>query len=272
MENRKHSNDSYIIYSQANRFLKVGQLVSGNKTPSSTQVFSFSSKGPFLRAFCGPAWAPQDKAFPPPLAHRAAGAASGRGSHPEPAGSRAPHSCTLAPRPAGAPKGAPRPETSARGDAWAAACVSSLQPLPRPPPRSRGALSRRSGRTPGRRQAQPSWGHSPRASARGAGSSCRVAQGSGEEEGARRAQGARAHARRPTLKQSPRSASVADRREARAGGIRGGPGRPREYSPGLPRGDGRGAWPAARRVQTGPKQPKGGRLAPAPGAKADAGC
>lgn len=267
MENGKHSNDSYIIYSQANRggsgFLKVGQLVNGTKTPSSTQVFSFLSKGPFPGVFCEPAWDPQDKASPPGshTEREQAGAASGRGPHPEPAESRAPHSCThLAPRPAGAPKGAPRPETSARGDARAAACVSSLRPLPRPPPPSRGALSPRSGRTPGRRQAQPSWGRSPRASAPGAGASSRGAQG------------ARAHAHLPTLKQSPGSASVADRREGRAGGTRGGPGRPREHRPGRPGGNGRGAWPAARRVQTGPRQPKSGRLAPAPGAKADAGC
>lgn len=137
MENRKHSNDSYIIYSQANRggsgFRKVGQLVNGTKTPFSTQVFSFSSKGPFPGVFCGPAWAPQDKAFPPRLTEREQqGLLLGAAPTQNPLEAE-PHSCThLAPLPAGAPKDAPRLETSARGDARAASD-------PTPDPEQRGA-------------------------------------------------------------------------------------------------------------------------------------
>lgn len=175
MENRKHSNGSYIIYSQANRggsgFLKVGQLVNGTKTPFSTQVFSFSSKGPFPGVFCGPAWAPQDKAFPPRLTERE----SSRGcfwARPPPRTRWKPsstaahiwHPARLEPRRARLDPKPLRGETPGR-------------PRPRPPPPRRGALSGRSGRTPGRRQAEPSWGPSPRTSAAGAGASSRGGQG-----------------------------------------------------------------------------------------------
>ena len=70
-----------------------------------------------------------------------------------------------------------------------------------------------------------------------------------------------------------------DRREGRARGARCGPGRTREAVQGgrEASGEGPGAaalgppWAAARRVQTGPRRSKLGRLAPGAAAKADAG-
>lgn len=63
------------------------------------------------------------------------------------------------------------------------------RPRTRPPTPSRGALSGRSGRTPGRRQAQPSWGPSPRASAPGAGASSPGGRGAARRNRERREPG-----------------------------------------------------------------------------------
>lgn len=182
---------------ELSRIPRIGQLANGGtKPPSSTQVFSFLSKGP----------------------------------HPEPAGSRMQHSSThLEPRPAGALRDAPRPQPSAPGTSGRprAAPPSSRRSHPRPVQRGAQQAVRAD---PWRRQAQCCWGRSLCASLWGAGFPAR-------SRGAPRAR-TPMHRRQ----QSPRCASVKAR----------GPGRHRER--GLARGSGP-PWPAACRVQTGPRQP-----------------
>lgn len=144
-------------------FLKVGQLINGIKTPSSTQVEKPSVSHPKALHFPEPTVvcrgnpptpAPR-QIFPARLTYRERERAQ-QGLLLRKAPTQNPleaERCTAAhiwhssrPDPR---RAAPRPETSARGDVRAAACVSSLRPLSRPPPQSGGALSPRSGRTPG---------------------------------------------------------------------------------------------------------------------------
>lgn len=165
------------------------------------------------------------------------------GPHPEPAGSLAQHSCThLETRPAGALRGVP-------GDARASACGSSLWPLPplgSPPPRRRSAPSGRSGRTPGGARHCPA-GEAPRAPVlveRGPFQPKRLEKGSSGECGE-----PPAHTR---VCKTFSKALASQPLKIRARAEQEEPVRARAA---LGEGPGARFWPAARRVQTGPRQP-----------------
>lgn len=200
----------------------------------------------------------------PPGSHRAAGAASD--SAPTEGEVRALHSCThLEPRPGGAPRGAQGPpKLCARRHQSGHRPLRPAAALRLPPGRP-GALSPRSGWTPGC-QAWARWGSPLRASLYGA--------------AARAGSPGRTYARKPV---SPAPGFCTRVRSARGPGLgkaQGGPGRPGEAVPGgrEASGEGPGAaalgppWPAARRVQTGPRRPKaaGARQGPRPRLTRDA--
>lgn len=243
-----------------------------NQDPVLNPSLQFLPQRPFTpQNLLRPGLGPPRQSFPTRLTQRESRAQAAPAScpHPDAAGSRALHSCThLEPRPAGAPRGAPGLETSERGDGRAAACVSSLLRCPGLAPGRRGALSRRSEQTPGRR-----WAQFPRTSTR-----ARALPAKAAPRNRRTACPGRTHVCEPRSKALALQAWTIG--EGRAGGGWCGPGRPRDDAPGgrAASGEGPGAaargppWPTARRVQTGPRRPKPGRLAPGAGAKADARC